>query len=100
VLPAAAQRLSQTSLKVGPWQAHRCTDYEHESIRCSLLMIFTTTPVYSYKTTTVYLIVAFTNGSTDNMQRMVAVYTVARILRFRKSSDRTNGGSIARACNN
>ncbi|SRR5713101_6519429 len=78
VLPAAAQRPSQMSLKVGPWQAHRCIDYEHESIRCGLLMTFTTTSVYSYRTTSVYLIVAFTNGSTD-VKRMIAVYTVARI---------------------
>jgi hypothetical protein len=68
VLPAAAQRPSQMSLKVGPWQAHRCIDYEHESIRCSLFMTFTTASVYSYKTTSVYLLVAFTNGSTDVVQ--------------------------------
>jgi hypothetical protein len=65
VLPAAPQRLSQMSLKVGPWQAHRSIDYEHESIRWCLFMTFTTTFVYSYKTTSVCLIVAFTNGSTD-----------------------------------
>ena len=53
VLPAVAQRPSQTSLKVGPRQAHRCIDYEHESIRCSLFMTFTTTSVYSYKPTPV-----------------------------------------------
>jgi hypothetical protein len=49
---------SESSLKVGPWQAHRCIDYEHENIRCSLFMTFTTTSVHSYKTTSVDLIVA------------------------------------------
>ena len=88
VLPAAAQRLNKMSLKVG--QAHRCIDYEHESTRCSLFMTFTTTSVCSYKTSSVYRIVAFTSGSTDVVQRMVAVYTVVRIY-----DTRTNGGSTA-----
>ncbi len=46
VFSAAAQ--PQLSLKVGPWQSHRCIDYEHKSLRCNLFMTFTTTSVYSY----------------------------------------------------
>jgi hypothetical protein len=42
-------------------------------------MTFTTTSVYSYKATSICLVVAFTNSSTDVVQKMIAGYTVARI---------------------
>lgn len=53
-------------------------------------MTFTTTSVYSYKTTSVYLIVAFTNCFTDCAENDCRVYRSAHI-RYRKPSDRTNG---------